>query len=224
MRAAAARPRSRGAIKKHYAVCLPSSRLASASIKGGSVLESPILYAFLFLAGYVPSVFYGRLFQSGLGEELAAYYMEFSHLAAWPTSFLNQLAASFLQVLFTLLCGFSAFGIGFFILFFAFKGAFLGFCAVTILTLGGVKALVAYWLCVCLPNVFLLLLNLWLTGYAAQLSRNLFQSVFGGGAPRGRLEACARRLLVRTLVSLPVLCLLSVLGSGASFLFVRFLV
>lgn len=221
MRAAAAKPRFKGGLKSRSAPGVSHQRLANVRTKGVSGLESPILYAVLFLVGYVPSAFYGRVLESELGKQLASYYMNSSQLTAWPSSFLNQLAASVLQLLFTFLCGFSAFGVGALILFFIFKGAFLGFCAVNVLTFGGVKPLVAYWSCVCLPSIFLLLLNLWLAGYSAQLSHNLFQSVFCGGAPRGRLEASARRLVVRTLVSIPISCLISILGSGIAILVVR---
>ncbi len=222
MRAAAVKPRFKGGLKKHSAVRLPRPRPSAFPREGVSGLEKPILYMLFFLGGYIPSVFYGRVLQSDIGEQLASYYMNFSELTAWPMSFLSQLAASFLQVLFTFLCGFSVFGIGFLILFFITKGAFLGFCAVNILTLGGIKSLTAYWLCICLPNVFLLIVILWLAGYSAQLSRNLFQSIFCGGAPRGRLESCTRRLVVRMLVSIPILGLISALGSGIAFLAAAF--
>lgn len=218
MRAAVAKPRFKGALKRRSALGLPHQRLAGAHAKGVPGLENPILYAVLFLVGYVPSVFYGRVLENDLAKQLASYYMNSSQLTTWPSSFLNQLAASVLQLLFTFLCGFSAFGVGFLILYFIFKGAFLGFCAVSVLTFGGVKPLVAYWSCVCLPSIFLLLLNLWLAGYAAQLSQNLLRGVFFGGAPRGRLEACARRLAVRTLVSVPISCLISILGGGIAIL------
>lgn len=218
MRAAPTSSRFRGKIKRCSMIQPPSLHPGRISTKKRPVLENPLLYAVLFLAGYVLSVFYGRVLESDVGEQLAAYYMDSSHLAVWPASFLNQLAASFIQILFTFFCGFSAVGFGFLILFFAFKGVFLGFCAINILTLGGIKPLAVYWFCVCLPNILLLLVNLWIAGYSAQLSNSLFQSVFCGGAPRGRLEANARRLIVRTIISMPLLCLLCILGTGIAVL------
>lgn len=176
-----------------------------------------------FLVGYLPGIVLGRTGAGVLGEQLAAYYLDPAHFTSWLDVCLNQTAATFLQLLFLVVCGFSVLGAGILPFFFLGKGAFLGFCAVYVLARGGGSALAFYWLCICLPNVLLLFFYLWLAGYAAEMSIRLFQTVFGPGAPRGRVEAATRRLLVRSCVSLASSCVLSVLCGGFTVLLARIL-
>ena len=149
-----------------------------------------------------------------LGQQLAAYYGQAEQFSAWGPLCLDQLAAAFLQLFFVLLCGFFAAGPVLLGLFFAAKGLFWGFCAANILQQNGAAGLLRYWVWAYLPALCLFFLCLWLAGYAVQLSGGLFQSVFGGGAPRGQLHAAARRLGVRFGVALLCAGLLSVVLSA----------
>lgn len=212
MRAPAYRP-SPGKVEKEV-LRLPARQPRPRLAKRIPVTGFPFAFGLFFLAGYFPGVLYGRVRAGFLGEQLAEYYVNPLHFTVWSDTFLNQIATAFLQLLFLAFCGFSVFGTAFLVLFFLMKGAFLGLCAVSTLTLGGGSALVLYWFCVCLPNLLMLFLYLWLSGYAVRLSHHLFQSVFGRGAPRGQLEASRRRLLVRCGVALLISCLFSFLCSG----------
>lgn len=187
--------------------------------RAGQSLAVP--YATLFLLGYIPGILLGRNGQNAVGQQLAAYYMDLSNFALWPHTLADQAAAAFLQLLVVVLCGFSVFGFGFLAVFFLGKGAFLGFCAANVLAQGGAKSLLLYWLCSCLSNLLLLFLCLWLSIHAAQMSRRLFQSVFLGGAPRGRLEADIRRLAVRSFVAVVLSGIFCVLCSGLCVLAVQ---
>lgn len=166
-----------------------------------------------FLLSYFPGIWAGRSGATSLGQQLAAYYMDDARLCTWLPLFSGLAASAFLQSALIWFCGFTAFGLGILILLFAFKGLFLGFCCANILASGGIKALCLYWLSDCLPSVLLLLVHLWLAGYAAALSKGVFQSIFLGGAPRGQLTANARRLSVRLLFSLLFSGLLTALCS-----------
>lgn len=175
-----------------------------------------------FLLSYFPGILAGRSGASSLGQQLAAYYMDKGSHGTWLSLFFGQAASAFLQLVLVWLCGFAAFGLGLLILLFAFKGLFLGFCCANVLALGGIKSLCLYWLSDGLPNVLLLLVQLWLAGYAAALSKGLFQSIFLGGAPRDQPAANARRLSVRFLLSLLLSGLFSVLCSAFFFFLFRF--
>lgn len=176
------------------------------------------LYAGAFLFGYFPGILLGRSDLITADIPLASYYMDVSHYRLWTEMFVNQFASAFLQLLFVVLCGFSVFGAGFLALLFLSKGIFIGFCAAGVLAQGGVKALFLYWSCSCLSSLSLVLLMLWLSLYAVQVSRGLFQSIFSGGAPRGQLAASARRMSVRFLLSLFLSGIFSIIFSGLSVL------
>ena len=173
-----------------------------------------LLFAGALLAGYLPGLWAGRAGQTGLGQQLAAYYSQAEHFSAWGPLCLDQLAAAFLQLFFVLLCGFFTAGPVLLGLFFVAKGLFWGLCAANILQQSGVAGLLRYWVSAYLPALCLFFLCLWLAGYAAQLSGGLFQSVFLGGAPRGQLHAAARRLGVRFGVALLCAGLFSVVFSA----------
>ena len=173
-----------------------------------------LLLAGGLLAGYLPGLWAGRSGQTGLGQQLAAYYGQAEQFSAWGPLCLDQMAAAFLQLFFVLLCGFFTAGPVLLGLFFAAKGLFWGFCAANILQQNGAVGLLRYWIWAYLPALCLFFLCLWLAGYAAQLSGGLFQSVFGGSAPRGQLHAAARRLGVRFGVALLCAGLLSVVLSA----------
>lgn len=204
-------------------ITLPHHRLTNNPFKSPPLSLVSIVCGACFLAGYLPGIFLGRTGAGVLGEQLAAYYLNPAQFASWLDVFSNEMAAAFLQLLFLVFCGFSVAGTFLLVLFFLGKGAFLGFCAVYVLARGGGSALAFYWLCVCLPNILLLFIYLWLAGYASELSISLFQTVFGSGAPHGRVEAAVRRLLVRSCVSLIASCLLSIFCSGFIAFLSRFL-
>ncbi len=180
-------------------------------------------YAVSFLVGYLPGLLAGRGGESSLSQQLAAYYLDAANFSSWTQVFSAQMSAAFLQLLAVILCGFCAFGGAFLVLVFAGRGMFLGFCAASILSLEGARALALYWLMVCLPGLAVLFVSLWLASHAVQLSNGLFQSVFLGGAPRGRLSACARRLLVRGGTALLLCVLFSLIGTGLDLFVVRVL-
>lgn len=181
------------------------------------------LFALLFLIGYVPGIFAGHFDRTGseIGNFLAGYYTDFSRITSWSSLFTSQIAATFLQIMFMLLCGFSALGVGFLAIFFLSRGVFLGFCAANVLTQGGVTALGQYWITTCLFNILLLFVLLWLAGYAVQLSHGLFQSVFLGGAPRGKLHTSAKRLALRCGMGMMLSVLFSFLCSFLAVFFIR---
>lgn len=178
--------------------------------------------AAVFLAGYLPGILLGRNGTTILGQQLSMFYTAQDRLMVWSDLFISQSAAFFLQLFSVWLCGFTAFGFGLLLLLFAGKGLFLGFCSANILTLEGANALCLYWISGCLPQVMLLLLLLWLAGYAAALSHGVFQSIFLGGAPRGQLIGNARRLTVRFLLCIPVSWLIGLLCSGLVVFLVQF--
>lgn len=180
-----------------------------------------LLCAAAFLLGYLPGIFAGRGGQTVLGQQLANYYMESERFSAWGTSFFNQMASSFAQLFLVALCGLSVLGTGLLITFFGAKGIFMGFCAANVVAAGGGGALAAYWANSCLSNLSLLFLALWLAGFASQLSHRLFQSVFWGGAPRGQLEAAARRMGVRCCVAFFASGIFNALCSGLSVVLIR---
>lgn len=200
------------------------SRLPVGKVRKGPFPSAPFLYGLVFLLGYFPGILYGRLSTSEFGSQLAEYYLDPHHFSVWSDCFSNQMAASFLQLLFLIFCGFSVFGAGLLVLFFLMKGAFLGLCAVNVLALGGGGALAFYWFCSCLPNLLSLLIYLWLSNYATWLSRYLFQGVFSGGAPRGQLEASRRRFLIRCGSAFLLLCLFGLFYSGLTIWVVSLLI
>lgn len=212
MRAASCRPRPGKRVRER--VCLPCAQPSVPRLNKKPFSGISFLYSVAFLLGYFPGIFYGRLGNGDIGAQLAEYYLEPLHFSVWSDTFFNQISAAFLQLLFIVFCGFSAFGVGLLALFFLIKGAFLGLCAVNVLALGGSRGLVFYWLCVCLPSLLQLLVLLWLAGYAARPSIGLFQNAFCGGAPRGQLEASRRRFLVRCGTSLLFFFLFCILCSG----------
>lgn len=181
-----------------------------------------ILFAILFLLGYVPGIVLGRLDSNTLGSVLASYYSDLSCLVSGPSLFLAQISAAFLQLLFVTLCGFSAFGTGGLTVFFLARGAFLGYCASNLFVQEGFDAFWGYWRVTCLPNLTTLFLCLWLSGYAVQISRNLFQSAFLGGAPRGQMSANARRFGVRCALAVLLSIAFSIVFCGMVSLIFRF--
>lgn len=199
---------------------MPQLRPTDRRGKVRALTGSSILYGALFLVGYVPGIVTGRIGGS-LGELLANYYAEFPLDGSWLSIFLNQISASFLQILFVGLCGFSVFGAGFLSILFLGRGMFFGFCASAILYQQGLAVLGRYWVCACLPGLIALFISLWLSGYAVQLSRGLFQSVFLGGAPRGQLIANARRLGIRCCIALFLSLLLCLICSGLTGFLIR---
>ena len=199
-----------------------TNRLRSATDSERIQRMGPVLLcAAAFLLGYLPGIFAGRGGQTVLGQQLANYYMESERFSVWGTSFFNQMASSFVQLFLVALCGLSVLGTGLLITFFGAKGIFMGFCAANVVAAGGGGALAAYWVNSCLPNLSLLFLALWLAGFASQLSHRLFQSVFLGGAPRGQLEAAARRMGVRCCVAFFASGIFNALCSGLSVVLIR---
>lgn len=218
MRAAQTLPRGKAPVwRRKQEKRLRPARSSERVYSMGPVL----LCAAAFLVGYLPGILAGRGGETVLGQQLADYYMDTGHFSSWSSAFANQMASSFVQLFLLTLCGFSALGTGALVLFFAAKGIFMGFCAANLVALGGGRALLIYWTLSCLPNIVLLFWELWLAGYAAQLSHGLFQSIFLGGAPRGQLEAAARRMGVRCCVALLASGIFHALCSGVSVLVLR---
>lgn len=180
---------------------------------------APWGFAVAFLLGYLPGILAGRAGLLPLGSELAAYYMDGQRFAAFGTVLAALYSAAFLQITFTMLCGFSALGMPFLAMLFLVRGAFLGLGASSVFAQGGARALVVHWLLTFLPELTLLLLTLWLSGYAAQAAGGLFKDTFGGGTARNALAAAARRLLIRYVIGLAVSFFLCLLGAGLDILF-----
>lgn len=208
MRAATSLPRPQLFPRSH-----PRSRKPR-SLRHGSSNYLLMICAAMLVLGYLPGIFLGHDGHTSLGQQLALYYANNEQVLQWPTIFINYTAGPFLQIVFVLLCGFSALGSGFLLLYFLSKGIFLGFCAANLFFAGGVQDLVAYWFWTCLPDLIFTAVNLWLTGYALCLSQGVFQSVFLGGAPRGQLNAASRRLLVRSGITLFISGLIGIIFSG----------
>lgn len=217
----AARRLARSFTFRRKDIRMPQLRPTARRGKVRALTGSSILYGVLFLIGYVPGIVTGRI-SGSLGELLANYYAEFPLDGSWLSIFLNQISTNFLQILFVGLCGFSVFGIGFLSLLFLGRGAFLGFCASAVLYQQGLAAFGRYWGTTCFPGLITLFIGLWLSDYAVQLSRGLFQSVFLGGAPRGQLIANARRLGIWCCVALLLSLLLCLLCSGFTLFLVRY--
>lgn len=213
-------PRSK-VLSRHKA--LPGSARRSTTRKISMTSSAPILFLTAFLLGYLPGIAAGCSGQSVLGQQLAVYYTEQVRLSTWKELFMSQMAATFLQLLFVLLCGFSAFGVIVLFLFFAGKGLFLGFCAVNVLALQGARALGVYWGSTCLPDLFFLFASIWMATNATAVSLGLFQSAFCGGAPRGRLAGSTRKLLFCFGVALSLSVVFRAVCSGIVVFFFRLL-
>lgn len=181
--------------------------------------NAPWGFAAAFLLGYLPGILAGRTGALPLGGELAAYYMDGLRYARFAPVLASLLGTAFLQLTCTALCGFSAIGLPALALLFLLRGGFLGLGAASVFVQGGAKALVIHWLLSFLPDLALLLLALWLSGYAARLAGGIFRDVFCGGAARNALFAAARRLLTRYLVSLLGSALVCLIGAGLAVLF-----
>lgn len=208
MRAASSIARPRFLSRSH-----PVSRQPR-SLRHGSPNYLLMICGAMLVIGYLPGIILGHDGHTLLGQQLALYYANAKQVLQWPTILINYTAGPFLQIVFVLLCGFSALGSGFLLLYFLGKGIFLGFCAANLFFTGGLQDLVAYWFWTCLPDLAFTAANLWLTGYALRLSQGVFQSVFLGGAPRGHLHAASRRLLVRSGITLLISGLIGILFSG----------
>lgn len=204
---------------RHKALVAPGRKPALRKIPVMSA--TPILFLTAFLLGYLPGIAAGRNGESVLGQQLAVYYTEQSHFSVWQELFASQMAATFLQLLFVLLCGFSAFGTIALFLFFSGKGLFLGFCAANVLALQGSRALGVYWGSTCLPDLVFLFVAIWLSTYATAVSRGLFQSAFCGGAPRGQLAGNARKLVFHFGVALLLSAIFRAFCSGVVIFFFR---
>lgn len=197
----------------------PRRPAAAAPPWGDRPGRAPWGFAAAFLLGYLPGILAGRAGRLPLGSELAAYYMDGQRFASFGPVLASLFGTAFLQLTLTMLCGFSAIGMPALALLFLLRGAFLGLGASSVFVQGGAKALVIHWLLSFLPELTLLLLALWLSGYAAQLAGGLFREVFGGGAARNALFAAARRVLVRYFVVLLASGVICLLGAGLAVLF-----
>lgn len=171
-----------------------------------------------FLLGYLPGIVVGRSGTTALGAELAAYYSDSQRFSGFGAAFAGLFAGAFVQLSITMLCGFFALGIPFLAFFFALRGSFLGLGAASVFAAQGAKALVVHWLLDLLPELFLLLLTLWLSGYAANLSGQLFRAVFLGGTARSMMAGGTRRLITRYLIALLLIVPACVLSAGLGIL------
>lgn len=180
-------------------------------------------FASLFLLGDVCGVLLGRGFDTVLGTALAEYALSSIGDPSYWSRFASLFATGFLQATLLLASGYCAVGAGVCGLFFALRGAYLGFCAANLYLLHGLRTLTVYWLGVFLPAAAMLVPLFRVAVCALPLSRGLWQSVFCGGAPRGKLPAVSRKLLYVYGVSLLVLLLISLCGAALGVLFASFL-
>ena len=171
-----------------------------------------LAFGVIFLAGYLPGIWLGRSGTTPLGQQLAAYYNtsrpEGTSLAA---AFGAQLAASFLQLILVLLCGFCVWGVGLLALLFAARGMFLGFCAASVAAQSGASALLRYRLDTLLSDMGTLLVCLWLAGWAVRLATELFRAVRGRAARE--TPGTARRLAVRFAAALALSAAFAAVGA-----------
>ncbi|MGN0983611.1 MAG: hypothetical protein ACI4OI_02115 [Gemmiger sp.] len=172
-----------------------------------------------FLLGYLPGIVAGRSGSTALGGELAAFYLDGQRFSGFGTAFAGLFAGAFVQLSVTMLCGFFALGVPFLAFFFALRGSFLGLGAASVFAVQGAKALVVHWLLNLLPELFLLLMALWLSGYAANVSSQLFRAAFLGGAARGAMSGGVRRLLTRYLIALLLVLPICAISAGLGILF-----
>ena len=168
-----------------------------------------------FLAGYLPGIWLGRG-GSALGQQLAAYYAKSPDGTAFAAAFGTEFAVCFLQLSAVLLCGFCVWGVGLLAAVFAVRGAFLGFCAASVTVESGAAGLLQYRAATMVSDVVVLLLCLWLAGWAAQLAAELFRAACGRATRQ--TPGTARRLAVRyaaALAASAVFCAVGVLLAAA---------
>lgn len=158
------------------------------------------VFGALFLLGYLPGILVWRSENEPVfGAELAAWYADAAHYSPWAQGFAAQLAAAFLQLTLLLFCGFCVFGVFFISAAFVCRGLFLGLCAGGVYQVGGIRALLFYWLFNSLPDLLLLFLCLMVALYAARLAGHLYQGLLVGVSARTQQRQAMRRLLVRYL-------------------------
>jgi hypothetical protein len=173
-----------------------------------------------FLACYLAGLFACRSgCFSSFGNLCAQYYLDKQNFSVFRTVFAALYAAAFLQLSCIILCGFSVFGSPCLLLLFAAKGGFLGVCAAALYLSGGIKGMLLYWLMTFLPEITLLMLELWLVEPSYRICRELFQTVFGNRAFRVSQSGAVKAMVTRYLISLLGGILLSVGGAGISCLF-----
>lgn len=145
----------------------------------GQTLSAPI-FAAVFLIGYLAGIPLGRTGDETLCGAVAGYYMDANRCTAFLPAWGGWLSASFLQVSLVFLCGFHLWGNVFLGLYFAGKGAVMGFCAAAVYAAGGTRALIVHWLLNCLPDLGLFLLLLWLANNACRACRGLRRVILSG--------------------------------------------
>ena len=146
--------------------------------------------------------------------QLAGHLLAAESYTAWQSVAAALLSGIFLTLLCIFTAGFCAVGTGLLCLVFAAQGGYLGFCAAAVCLQNGAKALLVYRALLSFPELAALALSLWLAWYAGRLCAGLNQSIFAGGAARGRLQADARRLALRFLLAAALSVGVSVVGAG----------
>ena len=162
------------------------------------------------LAGYPLGIWLGRAGTDEAARYWTGYLLAADTYTGWGHVMVQVLPGAFLQLLAVYGCGYCAMGMGLLPLLFALRSGGLGYCAAAVYLEKGAKALLTYRLLMGAAELGTLVLCLWLAQYAGRLSIGLYQSVFCGGAPRGRLQADARSLTLR----FGAACLLSIMICG----------
>lgn len=185
---------------------------------GFGLLRLSVLFSGVFFFGYLIGIFLGRNDPPDYGTALAQYYMDGKNYTSLSQVFSGMLAGAFLQVTLVFLCGFSVWGTLFLAAFFAAKGALMGMCASCVFVAGGARSLVIYWLLTCLPDISVLVLEVWLSLHTAYLSGELFRCVFGGATRSGLLRP-TKHLMIRYLLAVLLGAVCCGIGAAGSVVF-----
>ena len=182
--------------------------------RGQRSITQPLCAA-AFLAAYPLGMWQGS--QGGeYAVQLAGHILSPESYTAWQSVAAALLSGTFLTLLCVFAAGFCAVGTGLLCLVFAVQGGYLGFCAAAVCLQNGAKALLVYRALLSFPELATLALCLWLARYAGRLCAGLNQSIFAGGAARGRLQADVRRLTLRFLLAAALSVGVSAVGAGVA--------
>lgn len=173
-----------------------------------------LFYGAAFLVGYLGGLVYGRGRDDGFGVSLAAYSLTASQYQSYAHVFGSLFGAAFLQITAIFLLGFSALGAGLLSAFFLAKGAFCGIGAAGVYYLSGAKGLIVHWLISSLPDLFLLLVLLWLALRAKTVAVTLYHSL--QNTSRSRSPLLIGKIFFGYGLALLLAALLCLLGAALS--------
>lgn len=173
-----------------------------------------LFYGLAFLVGYLGGLFYGRGQDGGLGVSLAAYSLTPSQYQSYAHVFGSLFGAAFLQITAIFLLGFSALGAGLLSAFFLAKGTFCGVSAAGVYHLNGARGLIIHWLLNSLPDLFLLLVLLWLALRAKTVAVTLYHSL--QNTSRSRSPLLIGKIFFGYGLALLLAALLCLLGAALS--------